>query len=218
MLPRNVPQSRCSTSLHYLVPVYPSAHVSHIPQSLCFPVPMLSSPCALQSICFPVPINVHQSLCSQVPMFPKLIHQSLCYQLLFHRSFHPLYSPNMFPSPYVPQCLCSPKMFPSPYDPPTSSAAPMFPVLFHRSVFHSLCSPNMFPSPYVPQWAYGLGNIFGEHKEWKHLCVTYELANIFGKKMGLGTVLAKMGSGNIILTGAWGLGNKGTAEHRDCGT
>ena len=40
MLPRNVSQSRCYSNLYYPVPVFPSAHVSHIPQSLCVPVPM----------------------------------------------------------------------------------------------------------------------------------------------------------------------------------
>ena len=47
-----------------------------------------------------------------------------------------LYSPNMFPSPYVPQA-CSP--------------VPMFPQLVHQSLFsQSKCFPNMFPK-HVPQ-------------------------------------------------------------------
>ena len=111
MLPRYVTQSRCSPNLYYPVPVFPGTHVSNIPQSPCFPVPMFPSPCALQSICFPVPIEVHQSLCSPVPMFPTLIPQK-CFP------YHSLYSPHMIPRPYVPQCLCSPvPMIPSAYVP-----------------------------------------------------------------------------------------------------
>ena len=135
------PQSRCSPNLFYPAPVFPCTHVSHTPQSLCFPVPMFPSPCAPQSICFPVPIY----RCSLVPMFPQLIYQSLC-----------------------------------------------SPVLFHRSVFHFLYSPHMIPSPYVPQsrdWGTsGLGNMSGEHRDWKH------------------------------FRGTSGLGNKGIGDHRDWGT
>ena len=107
-----VPQ-KCSP-----VPLFPKFTLPSpcVPQYPCFPhspVPLFPSPCAPQSICFPVPINVHQSLCSSVPMFPKLIHQSLCSPPLLHRSFHPLYSPNMFPSTYVPP--------PPPPPPPTTT-------------------------------------------------------------------------------------------------
>ena len=111
---------------------------------------------------FPSPIApqtyITQSLCSPVPMFPifpsSFVSQSLCSPLLFHRSvFHSLYSPNMSPSPYVPQYLCSTNMLPSPspYVPPTSSPVPMFPGPIPQKGFLSLCSPNMFPITYVPQ-------------------------------------------------------------------
>ena len=100
MLPRYVTQSRCSPNLYYPVPVFPGTHVSNIPQSPCFPVPMSPSPCALQSICFPVPIEVHQSLCSPVPIVPHS------------------YSTEVFSLPFPifathdPQALCSPVPMP----------------------------------------------------------------------------------------------------------
>ena len=92
-----VPQ-KCSP-----VPLFPKFILPSpcVPQYPCFPyspVPMFPIPCAPQSICFPVPINVHQSLCSPVTMFPKLIHQ------------FPTSIPQKFPSPifpkHVPQQCC----------------------------------------------------------------------------------------------------------------
>ena len=139
MLPSNVSQSRCSPNLYYPVPVFPSTHVSHIPvpmlpspyvpQSLCSPVHLFPSPYR----CSPVPM--HPSLyvpptISQVPMFPSPIPQKCFPFLMFprhvpqcllvfpsayvpHKCFHSLYSPKIFPSPYVHQSLCSPVlMFP----------------------------------------------------------------------------------------------------------
>ena len=155
-----VPQSLCPP-----VHLFPSPYrCSSVPMLLNpyipptrSPVPMYPSP--IPRKCFPFPMfpkHVLQSLCSPVPMFIQLhvVHQSLYFPVLFHRSvFHSLSSPNMFPSAYVPQCLCSPvTMFPSPYVPPTSSPVPMFPSpIPQKFFFHSLCFPHMFPSAYVPQ-------------------------------------------------------------------
>ena len=164
--------------------MFPSPYV---PQSLCSPVHL-----------FPSPRNVHQSLCSPVPMFPKLIHQSLCSPLQFHRSFHPLYSPNwnMFPSPYVPQCLCSPKMFPSPYVPPTSSAAPMFPShipqkcfpfpMFPKHVPQSLCSPvSIWTGEYL--WgAWGMETLMCNIGTGEHIWENWDWKQ-FWRRWGLGT-------------------------------
>ena len=167
-----------------LFPMFPMFPSPYVVTQKCFPVPLLPklilpSPCVPQYPCFPyspVPY-VSQSICSPVPvlpspfvsspyrcspvrmlpvpMFPQLIHQSPCSPHLFHkRVSHSLYSPNMFPSTYVPQCLCSPNLFPSPYVPPTSLPVPMYvPQSYSTEVFSIpyKYSPNMFPSAYVPQ-------------------------------------------------------------------
>ena len=144
------------------VPLFPKLTLPSpcVPQYPCFPyspVPMFPSPYVPQSQCTPVHLFPIPCKCSSVPMFPKLIHQSLCSPLLFHRSFHPLYSPNMFPSPYVPQCICSPNMFPSLYVPLTNSPAPMFP-----SPIPQKCSPL----PYVPQTCSPVPMFPSEHMDW----------------------------------------------------
>ena len=142
------------------VPLLPKLTLpsSCVPQYPCFPyspaVPMFPSPYVPQSLCSRVHLFPSPDRCSPVPMlpvpmFPQLIHQSLCSPLLFHRSFYSLYSPNMFSSAYVPQ-TCSPvPMFPQLVHQFLCS-----PCLFHRSVFHSLCSPNMVLSAHVPQSPY----------------------------------------------------------------
>ena len=107
-----VPQSLCYPEM-FPSPVAPQTYIT---QSLCSPVPMFPifhspmfpSPYAPQPLCSPVHLFPSPFRCSPVPMFPQLIHQSLCSPLLFHKSFHSLYSPNMFPGAYVPQSLCSP--------------------------------------------------------------------------------------------------------------
>ena len=162
LLPRNVSQSRCSQtyitkSLCSTVPMFPIFPSPYVSQSLCSPVPVLSNPFVSQSplmflsplICSPVPM--FPKVYSPVPMFPQLVHKSLCFPVLFHRNvFHSLCSPTCSPVP----------MFPSPYVPPTSSPVPMFP------------SPNIGTGEQRDWGTYGLGNIFGEHREWKHLCGT----------------------------------------------
>ena len=106
-------------------------------------IPMFIRPYLSQSLYYPL---------YDISPYVSHIPQSLYPPLLFHRSvFHSLYSPNIFPSPYVPKCLCSPNMFPSHYVPPTSSPVPMFPSPIPQNCFHSLCSLNMFPSACVPQ-------------------------------------------------------------------
>ena len=214
MLPSNVSQSRCSPNLYYPVPVFPSTHVSHIPQFLCFPFPMFPSPCATQSICFPVPIDVHQSLCSPVSYVPQLIHQSLCSPLLFHRSiFHSPYSPNILPS-----SLCSPvPMFPK----HVRSLVPMLPQLVHQF----LCSPVllhkcfpflMFPK-HVSQSLCSPGT--GEHRNTG----TGELHEA-GEHRDWGTCLGNIRNGKYFCGIGWehcdwwtSWRNKGTGEQRDCG-
>ena len=107
-----------------LVPMFPIVPSPDITQK-CFWVPLLpklilSSPCVLQHSCFPYsPVPMFPVPMLPSPYVPQLINQSLCSPLLFHRSvFHSLYSLNMFPSAYVPQCLRSPvPMFSSPYVP-----------------------------------------------------------------------------------------------------
>ena len=124
-----IPQFLCSPVPffpHEVCPMFPSPCV---PQSLCFPVPMFPKDVP-QSLCFPItlfpspyaprtssPVPMFPSAsvpqtCSPVPIFPLLIPQSRS-PVLFHRSvFHSRCSPNMFPSPCVPQpvhqSLCSP--------------------------------------------------------------------------------------------------------------
>ena len=129
----HVPRSLCYpemfpspvTPQNYPVPVFP------VPQYQCFryfPIPVFPSPYVPQSLrspvhLFPSPhIDVHQSLCPPVVMFPQLIHLFLCSPLIFHRSvLHSLYYPTCFPIRISPV-----PMFPSPYVPPTSSPVPMF--------------------------------------------------------------------------------------------
>ena len=81
-----VTQSICTES--YVI----SPHVSHVPQSICYPE-MHNSPVAPQTY-------ITQSLCSPVPMF--LILSS---PYVFHSRCSPV---PKFPSPYAPQSLCSP--------------------------------------------------------------------------------------------------------------
>ena len=223
MVPRNVSQFRCSPNFYNPVPVFPSTHVSRIPQSLCFPVPMFPSPCAPQSICFPVTIDVHSPYAPPVPMFPQLIHQSLCSPPLFHRSvFHSLYSLNMFPSPYVPptsspvpmfhkpipqkcfpflmfpkhvpQCLCSTvPMFHSPYVPPTSSPVPMFPTPIPQKCFPFPIFPTHDPQSLCSPVAHVLSSI--------RIVIIAPQNTRTGKHRDWGTCL----------------GSIGTGEHRDWG-
>ena len=96
------------------VPQYPYFTYSPVPvsQSLFSPVHLFPSP----NRCWPFPMRLRP-----LPMFPQLIHQSLCSPLLFHRSdFHSLYSPYMFHSPYVLHCMFHKHV------PPTSSPVSMF--------------------------------------------------------------------------------------------
>ena len=151
-----------------------------VPQSLSSTVPLFTSPYVPQSQCSP-------TLNPPVPMFPS--------PFLPPRGT-PYDSQSLFPIPFASQSLCSPKMFPNPYVPQfLCSPVPMFPQLVHQSLFSSvlflsLCSPNIFPNPYVPptsspvpvfpspylhrDWKHcrgtsGLGNMFGEYREWKTL-------------------------------------------------
>ena len=127
LLPKLILPSLCVPQY----PCFPYSPVPYVSQSLCSPVPVLPSPFVSSPYrCSPVRML-------PVPMFPQLIHQSPCSPHLFHkRVSHSLYSPNMFPSTYVPQCLCSPNLFPSPYVPPTSLPVPMYvPQSYSTEVF-----------------------------------------------------------------------------------
>ena len=120
-----------------------------------------------------------------VPIFPKDVPLSLSSQSLNSTAMTPLYPRSVFHS------LCSPNMFPSPYVPQRCPAVPMPPSplsgilgkIFgeHRDWKHFMGSS-------------GLGNKgLGEYKYWG----AWELGNIFGEHKHGKTLLMNIGTGTI---------------------
>ena len=189
-----------------------------------------------------------------VPRFMILVHmfphvpQSQCYS-------------EMFPSPvapqtYITQSLCSPVLmfpiFPSPYVSSLCSPVPVLPSLDWKHFRGALGLGNKGIGEHSDwgtslgnigngeqkDWGtYGLGNIFGEHREWKHWGTSLGkigTGNSYGEDWVWGTKclgghsycgisVGKIGAGSHLwgissLGRGWrtkGLGSKGTGKHRD---
>ena len=163
--------------------------------------PMFTRPYVPQSLCSPlydispyvshVPSPYVTQKCFPVPLLPKLILPNPCVPQYPCFPYSPV---PMFPSPYVPQSLCSSVHFPSPY---RCSPVPMLPSPY---VPPTNSPVPMFPSPYVPP--------------------TNSPVLMFPSPIPQ-KCLGNIGTGEHLIYrdwGAWGLGNKGTAEHRDWGT
>ena len=132
MFPRNISQSCFSPDLYYPVPIsripmFPIIPSPYVSQSLGSPISMLpriyspspSSSYALRRWC--------PTLMPPVHMLPKHVLQSLC-------------SPNMFPSPYVPQTWSPPLRFPKDVPQSLCFPAPLL-LMLPRCVCKSLYSP-----------------------------------------------------------------------------
>ena len=196
----DVPQSQSSTVRMLTSPYVSQSRFPHpyIPQFLYSPTPFFpneASPmfpglCVSQSLCFPVPMFsspfIHQSRYS-----PQLVSRPYCSPKIFPSPYVPLdllfprpdfpqrcspvpmshisvsipyaplrYSPvQMFPGPFVPSPDAPLKCFQSLYVPQRCSPIPMIPNSFvpqsrcSPKVFPvPICSPKMFPNPYDPQF------------------------------------------------------------------
>ena len=146
-------RNRLHISLEGCVPMFPSPYLPH---SFCSPVPMFPVPMFPDPI-FPssyIPQSLSSptryALCFPASVFPSPFASHPYVLQPFYspvsivtiNGFPSLCSPNIFPSPYVPQSLCSAGPL---------SKVPMLPSPYRLDVPQSLCSPNKFPSPDVPQ-------------------------------------------------------------------
>ena len=177
-----------------MFPLIPSPYVS---QPLCSPVSMFPGPYVTQSLCSPA-LLLLMLLCLQIRIFLWMFTKSLMFTVpIFPKCFFPPAVP-MFPKD-VPLSLCSPSLNSTAMTPLFHRSA--FHSLFPpKHVSQSLCSPEMPRCSYAPRslsgvpknigtgsmgtgghldcdyrdWGTsGLGNIFGEHGEWKHFSRAY---------------------------------------------